>query len=106
VGVAERSGEGRSFILECGVSCADFTSTISYEWMRGNSSIVLGRGAEYTFNLAAQDDVPGVMYFCTATILSGLLSAPTIRIGSITISELGKEISHQLRTLLSLHVEP
>jgi hypothetical protein len=88
--VAERGGEGRSFILECGVSCADFTSTISYKWTRVNSSIVLGREAEYTFDLAAQDNVPGVMYFCAAAVLSGLLGAPTIRNGSITISELGK----------------
>ena len=88
------SGEGaiagQNYTLECGVSGADILADVSitYEWTRGSSSVVLGGDMTYTFTpTAAGDD--GVMYDCAVTVTSSSLSTPITRSGSRTISVLG-----------------
>ena len=80
---------GQSYTLECGVSGAEMLADVSitYEWTRGSSSVVLGGNMTYTFTPTAEDD--GVMYRCEATVTSRSLSAPIIKSGSRTISVLG-----------------
>ena len=80
---------GQSYTLECGVSGVEMLADVSitYEWTRGSSSVVLGRDMTYTFTPTAGDD--GVMYHCAATVTSGSLSTPITRSGSRTISVLG-----------------
>ena len=88
------SGEGaiagQSYTLECGVSGAEILADVSitYEWTRGSSSVVLGGDMTYTFTpTAAGND--GVMYHCAVTVTSSSLSTPITKSGSRTISVLG-----------------
>ena len=92
MGVVERSDDGQSFTLECGVSCVDPGSTIAYEWTRGSAPQVLGTGVEYVFVPSAADD--GGTYCCAATVAatSGSLGVPVAGNGSITISTLGEKV--------------
>ena len=91
--VVTESGDGaiagQSYILECGVSGAEMLADVSitYEWTRGSSSVVLGRDMAYTFTPTAGDD--GVMYHCTVTITSSSLSTSFTRSESRTISVSG-----------------
>ena len=81
---------GQSYTLECGVSGAEMLADVSitYEWTRGSSSVVLGGDMTYTFTpTAAGDD--GVMYHCAVTVTSSSLRTPITRSGSRTISVLG-----------------
>ena len=92
--VVTESGDGaiagQSYTLECGVSGAEMLADVSitYEWTRGSSSVVLGGDMTYTFTPTVGDD--GVMYHCAATVTSNLLSTAIIRSGSRTISVSGK----------------
>ena len=91
--VVTESGDGaiagRSYTLECGVSGHELLIDVSitYEWTRGSSSVVLGGDMTYTFIPTVRDD--RVMYHCAATVTSSSLSAPITRSGSRTISVLG-----------------
>ena len=80
---------GQIYTLECGVYGAEMLADVSitYEWTRGSSSVVLGGDMTYTFTPTAGDD--GVMYHCVATVTSSSLSTPITRSGSRTISVLG-----------------
>ena len=75
--------------MECGVSGAEMLADVSitFEWTRGSSSVVLGGDMTYTFTPTSGDD--GVMYHCAATVTS---SAPITRSGSRTISVQGQLI--------------
>ena len=80
---------GQSYTLECGVSGAEVLVDVSitYQWTRGSSSVVLGGDMTYTFTPTAGDD--GVMYRCAATVTSSSLNATITSSGSRTISVLG-----------------
>ena len=80
---------GQSYTLECGVSGAEMLADVSitYEWTRGSSSVVLGEDMTYTFTPTAGDD--GVIYHCAATVTSSSLNTPITSSGSRTISVLG-----------------
>ena len=82
---------GQSYTLECGVSGAEVLAdvSISYEWTRGSSSVVLMLGGDmtYTFTPTAGDN--GVMYHCAATVTFSSLNSTITRNGSRTISVLG-----------------
>ena len=83
---------GQSYTLECGVSGAEMLVDVSitYEWTRGSSSVVLGGDMTYTFTPTVRDD--GVMYHCTVAVTSSSLSASITRSGSRTINVLGELI--------------
>ena len=85
----ERAIAGQSYTLECGVSGAEVLTDVSitYEWTRGSSSVMLGGDMTYTFTPTAGDD--GVMYHCAATVTSSSLNTPITRSGSRTISVSG-----------------
>ena len=91
--VVTESGDGaiagQSYTLECGVSGHELLIDVSitYEWTRGSSSVVLGGDMTYTFTPTAGDD--RVMYHCAAAVTSSSLSVPITRSGSRTISVLG-----------------
>ena len=80
---------GQSYTLECGVSGAEMLADVSitYEWTRGSSSVVLGGDMTYTFTPTAGDD--GVMYHCAATVTSSSLNTPITRSSSRNISVSG-----------------
>ena len=80
---------GQSYTLECGVSGASLLADVSitYEWTRGSSSVVLGGDMMYTFTPTVGDD--GVMYHCAAAVTSSSLNTPITSNGSRTISVLG-----------------
>ena len=80
---------GQSYTLECGVSGAEMLADVSitYEWTKGSSSVVLGGDMTYTFTPTAGDD--GVVYHCAVTVTSSSLSTPITSSGSRTISVLG-----------------
>ena len=80
---------GQSYTLECGVSGASLLDDVSitYEWTRGSSSVMLGGDMTYTFTPTAGDD--GVMYHCAVTVTSSSLNTPITSSGSRTISVLG-----------------
>ena len=79
--------EGQSHILECRVLEILGDVSITYEWTRGSSSVVLGGDMTYTFTPSAGDD--GVMYHCAVTVTSSSLSTAITRSVSRTISVLG-----------------
>ena len=80
---------GQRYTLECEVSGAEMLADVSitYEWTRGSSSVVLGGDMTYTFTPTTGDD--GVMYHCAATVTSSSLSAPITSSGSRNISVSG-----------------
>ena len=80
---------GQSYTLECGVTLHMLLADVSitYEWTRGNSSVVSGGDMTYTFTPTAGDD--GVMYHCAVTVNSTSLYVPVTRSESRTISVLG-----------------
>ena len=80
---------GQSYTLECGISGHELLADVSitYEWTRGSSSVVLGGDMAYTFTPTAGDD--GVFYHCAVIVTSSSLSAPITESGSRTISVLG-----------------
>ena len=75
--------EGQSYTLECRVLEMLGDISITYEWTRGSSSVVLGGDMTYTFTPTAGDD--GVTYHCVVTVTSSSIT----RSGSRTISVLG-----------------
>ena len=91
--VVTESGDGaiagQSYTLECGVFGAEVLADVSitYEWTRGSSSVVLEGDMTYTFTPTAGDD--GVIYHCAATVTSSSLSTPITSSGSRTISVSG-----------------
>ena len=90
--VVTESGDGaiagQSYTLECGVSGAEMLVDVSitYEWIRGNSSVGMGVMI-YTFTPTAEDN--GVTYHCAVTVTSRSLRSPITRSGSRIISVLG-----------------
>ena len=80
---------GHNCTLKCGVSGAELLPDVSitYEWTRGSSSVVLGGDMTYTFTPTAGDD--GVMYHCAVTVDSSSLNTPAIGTKSTTIRVTG-----------------
>ena len=80
---------GQSYTLECEISGAEMLADVSitHDWTRGSSSVVLGGDMTYTITPTAGDD--GVMYHCAATVNSSSLNAPITSSGFRTISVLG-----------------
>ena len=78
---------GQSYTLECRVLEILGDVSITYEWTRESSSVVLGRDMTYTFTPTAGND--GVMYHCAVAVTSSSLSTAITRSVSRTISVLG-----------------
>ena len=75
---------GQSYTLECRVLEMLADISITYEWTRGSSSVVLGGDMTYTFTPTAEDN--GVTYHCVVTVTSSSIT----RSGSRTIIVLGR----------------
>ena len=95
---------GQSYTFECGVSGHKLLHDVSitYEWTRGSSSVVLGGDMTYTFTPTARDD--GEIYHCAVTVTSSSLNTPIYRSGSRTISVLGICIENMYNTPWIYHV--